>query len=36
MSSLFDVIFFILWENKTKYLGPDLQWAMFEIIAPLE
>ena len=28
--------FFFQWENKTKYLGHDFQWAMFKIIASLE
>ena len=25
--------FFIYWDNKTKHLGHDFQWAIFEIIA---
>ena len=34
MFSLFDMIFFIYWENSTKYLGHDFyKWAIFEIIA---
>ena len=28
--------FLILWDNKTKYLGYDFQWAVFEIIVSLE
>ena len=28
--------FLIYWDDKTKYLGHDLQWAIFEIIASLE
>ena len=28
--------FLILWDNKTKYLGYDFQWAVFEIIVFLE
>ena len=27
--------FLILWDNKTKYLGYDFQWAVFEIIVSL-
>ena len=35
MFSLFHVItFFILWENRTKYLGLYFWLAIFEIIAP--
>ena len=37
MFSLFDaIIFFIYWDNKTKYLGHNFQWAIFQIIASLE
>ena len=38
MFSLFEAItfFFIYLGNKTKYLGHDFQWAIFEIITFLE